>query len=93
MTHGVPTQNRAHDRQPGSGVVKWLPLVLIPMICCALPGVLAVVAAAGAVAVGASIAAVAVLGLATAVLLVRHRRRCRAAACPPETTSSHETRT
>ncbi len=92
MTRGAQLPDRRHDRQPGLGDVKWLPLLLIPVVCCALPALLVAVAAASAAALGAGIAVVAVLVLAAGVLVARYRRRCRTEQCAAETTATREAR-
>lgn len=93
MTNQAPAPNREPGGRSDWAGAKWLPLLLLPILCCALPGVLVALAAASAAALGAGIAVVVVvvLAIAAAVLFARYRRRCQAEQCLPSTTARRET--
>lgn len=84
MTQASPPP-RTPNRPSSSSDLKWLPLLLLPVLCCALPAVLVALAAASAAALGAGIAVVVLLGLTAAVLFMRYRRRVRAEPRQPDT--------
>lgn len=69
-----PTTPDVIDRGPKAGYL----LLLVPLLCCGGPFLVATIAAASAVAlgVGGAIAGVILFGGAT-VLLVRRKHRCR----------------
>ncbi len=83
LPHAGP-QDRTPDPGRSSGGAAWL-LLLLPVLCCGAPLLLAVAATLGALAWGALGGAVALLAGAGLVLAWRRARRCR----PPATESAY----
>jgi hypothetical protein len=63
-------------KQDGHGW-GFVPVLLVPLACCALPLVLGAGIALGAIAVGGTVVAALVVGVGTGIVIVRCRRRDR----------------
>jgi threonine dehydrogenase-like Zn-dependent dehydrogenase len=83
-------QPRPHH--PSSGDWKFLPLLLIPVACCALvPLAIAGIAAVGAGIVGGATAALVVLAVGVGLIIVSRRQRQRRSCSTENGTADHVT--
>lgn len=75
-----------HRRSSSKSSHEWklLPLLAVPLACCALPAIVASVAAIGVLAWTLGLGAAAAVAVATVVFTARHRSRIRCAADHPD---------
>lgn len=82
MTKSTPS-NKTRE---ATGGFKLLPLLVIPVLCCSLPLLLAGIGAFGIAALGGSLAALVIGGVLVGAVVVRYRHRCAStgeSASPP----------
>jgi len=77
----VGAADRAPEERKGPGAALWL--LVLPVLCCGGPAIVATLAAAGAATLGVAGGVIGALLLAVALgLVVRHRRRTSACCSP-----------